>query len=303
VETPSDFRLDRALLRRRLARAAAHCDEADFLVREIARRMDERLDYMRIAPKRLLDLGCGAGADLPRLGERYPGAARLGIDISPPMLARARQRLAPRRSGLRRLLGKNAPPIRLVAADAARLPLPDASVSLIWSNLMLPAIDDPLPVFREMQRTLEDGGLTIFSALGPDTLRELRAALPARAGERVHRFIDMHDIGDALLRAGFSDPVIDMEMLTLTYPRLDELFADLRAAAANNAAIARARGLSARADWAHARAYYETLRRDDGLPVSVEIIQGHAWKTAAREKPAFDGRAIVQFRTAPKREG
>jgi malonyl-CoA O-methyltransferase len=293
-----DFRLDRALLRRRFARAAAHCDEADFLYREVARRMDERLDFVRLAPRRILDLGCGAGADLARLGERYPKAERFGIDFAPPMLARARQRLAPRPGGLRRLLGKTDPAVRLIAADALHLPLPDASVSLIWSNLTLPAIADPLPVFREMRRVLADGGLATFSALGPDTLRELRAALPAHAGERVHRFIDMHDIGDALLRAGFSDPVMDMEMLTLTYASLDELFADLRASGLNNAAAGRARGLGGRAGWAAARAYYETLRRDDRLPVSVEIIQGHAWKAGPGAEPAsrHDGRSVVHFR-------
>ncbi|MDR1063820.1 MAG: methyltransferase domain-containing protein [Azoarcus sp.] len=296
--TPPDFRLDHALLRRRFACAAAHCDEAAFLAREIARRMDERLDYMRIAPRRILDLGCGTGADLARLAERYPDAERFGIDFAPPMLARARQRLAPCRSGLRRLLGKAAPTARLIAAEAAHLPLADASVSLVWSNLMLPAVDDPLPVFREIHRTLEDGGLAIFSTLGPDTLRELRAALPVHAGERVHRFIDMHDIGDALLRAGFSDPVMDMEMLTLTYASLDELFDDLRTAAANNASIARARGLSGRAGWTRARARYETLRRDGRLPVGVEIIQGHAWK-ADGPAPRRDDRAIVHFHPHP----
>ncbi|MDR0702482.1 MAG: methyltransferase domain-containing protein [Azoarcus sp.] len=296
--TPPDFRLDHALLRRRFARAAAHCDEAAFLACEVARRMDERLDYMRIAPRRILDLGCGTGSDLARLAGRYPDAERLGVDFAPPMLARASQRLSPRRNGLCRLWSKSAPPARLIAAEAAQLPLADASVSLIWSNLMLPAVDDPLSVFREMRRTLENGGLAIFSTLGPDTLRELRAALPTHAGERVHRFIDMHDIGDALLRAGFSDPVMDMEMLTLTYARLDELFDDLRTTAANNASTARARGLAGRADWAQARACYEALRRNGRLPVSIEIIQGHAWK-AGHSTPRRDGLTAVHFHPRP----
>ncbi|MDR1463155.1 MAG: methyltransferase domain-containing protein [Azoarcus sp.] len=300
MNTPPVFRLDHALLRRRFVRAAAHCDEAAFLALEIARRMDERLDYMRIAPRRILDLGCGTGADLAKLAERYPDAERLGVDFALPMLERARQRLAPRRNGLRRLLGKalSPPPARLIAAEAARLPLAKDSISLIWSNLMLPAADDPLPIFREMHRVLEDGGLAMFSTLGPDTLRELRAALPAHAGERVHRFIDMHDLGDALLRAGFSDPVMDMEMLTLTYARLDELFDDLRAAAANNAAAARARGLSGRTGWAQARAHYETLRRDGRLPASIEIIQGHAWKTDC-PAPRRGGQTAMHFHPRP----
>ncbi|MDR2032692.1 MAG: methyltransferase domain-containing protein [Azoarcus sp.] len=298
-EPPPDFPLDRALLRRRFSRAAARCDEAAFLVREIARRMDERLDYIRIAPRRILDLGCGTGGDLERLGARYPMAERIGIDFAEPMLARARQRLAPRAGGLRRLFGSARPALQLAAADAARLPLPDASVTLAWSNLTLASIDTPQPVLREIYRALEDGGLVMFSTLGPDTLRELRDALPARGGARVHRFTDMHDLGDALLRAGFADPVMDMEILTLTYTRLDELFADLRAAGGNNAARMRARGLSGRAGWEAARARYDTLRREGRLPVSVEIVQGHAWKTAPA--PPSDGRAVVRLHPPARR--
>jgi malonyl-CoA O-methyltransferase len=138
----------------------------------------------------------------------------------------------------------------------------------------------------------------MFSSLGPDTLRELREILPAHAGERVHRFIDMHDLGDALIAAGFEDPVMDMEMVTLTYGKLDELFADLRANAANNAALTRARGLCGRTAWEQARARYEQRRREGRLPVTVEIIQGHAWKTGnAGKQPRTqpDGRAIVRF--------
>ena len=310
--SPTDFRLDRALLRRRFNRAAAHVDEVDFLVREIARRMDERLDYIRIAPRRILDLGCGTGSDLERFGERYPAATRIGVDFAESMLVRAQARLMPPRhdglSGLRRLFGKNArkskdsASVQLIAVDAERLPLADASVSLVWSNLMLPAIDDPLPVFREIHRVLDVGGLAMFSTLGPDTLRELRSILPARAQEHVHRFIDMHDLGDTLLHAGFADPVMDMEMVTLTYTRLDALFADLRLAGFNNAALARPRGLSGRNAWAAARARYESLRRDGRLPVSVEIIQGHAWKTGAdcgakpqRRTNTPDGGAVIHF--------
>jgi len=298
VDIPQDFRLDHALLRRRLRRAAAQQGDTDFLVREIARRMDERLDLIRITPRRILDLGCATGLDLARLGERYPDAARIGLDLSEPLLARARDRLIPAGNPLRRLFAKSAPPVGLAAADAARLPLANDSISLVWANLMLPFIDDPLPVFRETWRVIEPGGLVMFSSLGPDTLRELREILPAHAGERVHRFIDMHDLGDALIAAGFEDPVMDMEMVTLTYDRLDELFADLRANAANNAALARPRGLGGRAAWELSRARYEQHRREGRLPVTIEIIQGHAWKTGnAGKRP--DGRAVVHFHSRP----
>jgi malonyl-CoA O-methyltransferase len=290
----SDFALDRALLKRRLERAATTIDGADPLAREISRRMDERLDYIRIEPERILDLGCGTGADLPLLARRYPAAMVLGADLTPAMLKRAAQRTPAAPQGmLRRLLGGGARALPCVATDAVALPLARASLDLVWSNLMLPALDDPLPALKEIHRTLKIGGLVMFSTLGPDTLRELRAALPAAAGERVHRYIDMHDIGDALVKAGFSDPVMDMEMLTLTYTDLDRLFADLRANGATNAATSRPRGLSGRQGWAAARAAYERLRRDGRLPVSFEVIQGHAWKAAP--KTTDDGRAIVHF--------
>ena len=298
----TSFALDRGLLRRRFERAAATCDGADLLAREIARRMDERLDYIRVSPRRVLDLGCGTGADLARLAERFPDATVLAADFAPAMLARAGARLCPARSGglLRRLLSAAPTPLPHFAARADALPLARASLGLVWSNLMLPALDDPLPTFREIHRTLEVDGLLMFSSLGPDTLRELRAALPDRRGDRVHRFIDMHDIGDALVQAGFADPVMDMEIVTLTYPDLDTLLQDLRHSGGANAASGRPRGLSGRREWTEARAAYERLRRDDRLPATFEIIQGHAWKAAP--KTTEDGRSIVRFqpRTASR---
>jgi malonyl-CoA O-methyltransferase len=312
----ASFRLDRALLRRRSERAAAHYDKADFLAREIAQRMDERLDYIRVAPRRVLDLGCGTGADLARLGERYPAAERIGIDFAAAMLAHARARLwpepdpKPKPTLWQRLRDRSTPRTpppapQFIEADADRLPLAEASVSLVWSNLALPASDEPRTVFAEAHRVLEVGGLLMFSTLGPDTLRELRAALPANGGERVHRFIDMHDLGDALVKAGFADPVMDMEMLTLTYSDLDGLFADLRMNGATNAAANRTRGLSGRHAWDAARTNYEHLRRNGALPASIEIIQGHAWKLEAKPRNAqddvlTDGRAIMRFQPRGK---
>ncbi|MDX5410933.1 MAG: methyltransferase domain-containing protein [Thauera sp.] len=296
---PAEFALDRDLLRRRFERAAATCDRADVLMREVARRMDERLDYIRIAPRRILDLGCGTGADLPRLAERFPEATLLAADFAPAMLGRASARLRPQAGGglLRRLLRSAPAALPHLVADARALPCARASLGLVWSNLMLPAVDDPLPVFREIHRCLEVDGLLMFSTLGPDTLRELRAALPAHRGDRVHRFIDMHDLGDALVQAGFTDPVMDMEMLTLTYAEFDGLLEDLRASGGTNAAVGRPRGLSGRTEWAQARAAYERLRRDGRLPASFEIIQGHAWK--ATPKTTEDGRSIVRFQPRP----
>ncbi|MDR0564301.1 MAG: methyltransferase domain-containing protein [Azoarcus sp.] len=285
METP--FRLDHALLQRRLYHAAERGidDGSDFLAREIARRMDERLDLIRIAPRRILDLGCGTGDDLARLGERYPNAERIGIDIAPPFLARALNRLAPRQNRLWRLFRKKSPPIQLASADALRLPLAEASVSLIWANLTLPFVDNPLRLFQEMHRVIQTDGLVMFTTFGPDTLRELREILPTHTGERVHRFTDMHDLGDTLIAAGFANPVLDMEIMTLTYSNPNKLFADLRSNAANNASLARPRGLTGRKAWETALARFEQTRLENALPITVELIQGHAWKPAPQQKP------------------
>ena len=292
--TAADFRLDPRLMRRRAGRAAAGYSGVDTLAREISRRMAERLEYIRIEPKRILDLGCGPGADLATLATRYPGVARIAIDSAPAMLAQARGE----KNLLKRLMsfGKPAAP-GFVCAEASALPLARGSVSFAWSNLMLQWLHDPLPALKEIHRVLEVGGLLMFSTLGPDTLKELRASLPASRSEHLHRFIDMHDLGDALVGAGFSDPVMDMEMLTVTYTKLDDLFHDLRASGSTNAALSRPRGLVGKSYWQQMRAAYEALRRDGRLPATVEVVYGHAWKAAP--KVADDGRAIVRFERKP----
>ncbi len=290
MQTEKDFALDRKLLIRRFGRAATTYDDVSVLAREVARRMDERLDYIRLAPKRILDLGCGTGADFQALGKRFPTAMRVGIDFALPMLERARGE-----RGLfdrLRAFGRPAAP-SLVCADAASLPIARASMSLVWSNLTLNWLTDPLPALREIHRVLEVDGMLMFSSLGPDTLKELRDALPQAYGERVHRFLDMHDVGDALVAAGFSDPVMDMEVLTLTYDDLDELLRDLRLSGSANASTARPRGLAGKSGWATARTALDILRREGRLPATFEVVQGHAWK--AQPKVTDDGRSVVRF--------
>jgi len=283
--------VDRQQVGRRFSRVAANYDQADFFVREVDRRMQERLDFVKVTPARILDLGCSRGGSFSGLVTRYPEAELLGLDIAPPMLQGAR---TPRPGWQRWLgLGRQNDALRL-AGDATKLPLKSASTAIVWSNLLLHWLDDPLPALAEAHRVLEVGGLLMFSTLGPDSLKELRSAF-SDGYAHTQRFIDMHDLGDMLVGCSFADPVMDMEVLTLTYDSFDAMLGELRAAGSGCAMKARRHGLTGRRAWEKARVAYETLRRDGRLPATFEIVYGHAWKVPAKQ--AADGRAIIRFDT------
>ena len=285
------FRLDVPAVRRAFARAAPRYDQASALQREVARRMVERLELVKLQPTRIIDLGCGTGVDLNLLGERYPKALRIGCDLAFPMLLQTRARGAWFKRLLPRLTWSGP---RLVCASAERLPLKAGCAELLWSNLVLQWLNEPLDAFREMLRVLEVGGLLTFTTLGPDTLKELRQAFTSVDGSpHVHRFIDMHDIGDMLVSAGFGDPVMDMEMLTLTYASVDDLMLDLTRGGARNADVRRRRGLMGKGEWHRVITAYESLRREGRLPATFEVVYGHAWKPQPRV--SADGRAIVRL--------
>jgi malonyl-CoA O-methyltransferase len=258
--------IDKGRARRAFERAAERYDGVAVLQREIADRMLERLDYVRLAPKRILDLGCGTGYALDPLARRYRGARLVALDFAFPMLLRAR----------RRGTWLNRP--TCLCADAERLPLADGSVDLILSNATFQWCDDPAIAFAECLRVLRPGGLLMFSTFGPDTLKELRAAWASVDGySHVSPFPDMHDLGDALVRTRFADPVMDAERLTLTYERMTDLMGDLKAIGAHNATDSRPRGLTGPRRLAAVAAAYERERRDGRLPASYEVVYGHAW--------------------------
>lgn len=289
LANPHSGFVDRQHVGRRFARVAATYGEGDFFAREVDRRMQERLDFVKVEPKRILDLGCSRGRSFPGLSARYPDAELIGLDVAPAMLSAGR---TPRAGWQRWLgIGKNSEPIRL-AADASNLPLKSRSTAIVWSNLLLHWLDDPIPALAEAHRVLEVGGLLMFSTLGPDTLKELRAAF-ADGYAHTQRFADMHDLGDMLVGCGFADPVMDMEVITLTYDDLDVMFAELRAAGSSCAMKARRHGMTGRKSWASGKAAYEAMRKDGRLPATFEVIYGHAWKVEPKKTP--DGRAIVRF--------
>lgn len=287
----SRFDIELGTVLRNASRAARGYDVAAVLAREVARRMGERLDLVTLQPQRILDVGCGTGADLRLLAERYPGAERIGCDFSLAMLREAGEELP----WFKRLLpGGRAREALRVCGEAGRLPFANGSASLVWSNLVLHWLTDPLPAFREMHRVLAVDGLLMFTAFGPDTLKELRRCfVQTDPVPHVHRFIDMHDLGDALVKAGFAEPVMDMETITLAYDSFDALLRDLRTSGAQCALAGRRRGLAGKKRWAQVRAAYEMHRRDGRLPASFEVVYGHAWKPKPRT--LADGRAIVQF--------
>ncbi|MGB7501011.1 MAG: methyltransferase domain-containing protein [Azonexus sp.] len=280
---------------RRFSRVAANYNQADFFAREVDRRMQERLDYVKVEPKRILDLGCSRGGSFAGLAARYPAAELLGLDISPAMLQAGHTA----RAGWQRWLGMGRQnQAQRLAGDATNLPLKSQSTAIVWSNLLLHWLDDPLPALAEAHRVLEVGGLLMFSTLGPDSLKELRSAF-SDGYAHTQRFIDMHDLGDMLVGCGFADPVMDMEVLTLTYDGFDEMLDELRVAGSGCAMKARRHGLTGRQAWERARAAYESQRSNGKLPATFEIVYGHAWKVAPKQ--AADGRAIIRFDT-PRRK-
>jgi malonyl-CoA O-methyltransferase len=271
--------IDKRRARRSFERAASNYDSVAVLQREIADRLLERLEYVRLDPERVLDLGAGTGYAVGALHRRYRRARVIALDFAHGMLLQARQRGGWWRRPL------------CVCADAESLPLADGAVDLIVSNATLQWCNDLARAFEECLRVLRPGGLFMFTTFGPDTLKELRAAWAAADGHsHVSPFLDMHDIGDALVRARFADPVMDAERLTLTYGHVRDLMRDLKVLGAHNATRERPRTLTGRARLAAVDRAYETYRLDGRLPASYEVVYGHAW--APEQKPGAGGIAV-----------
>jgi malonyl-CoA O-methyltransferase len=299
--------IDPRAVRRHFARAATTYDAAAALQREVGTRMAERLDVVRLQPRRMLDAGCGTGEALGEFAARYPTAKRFALDLALPMLERARAKAGEQRSLVSRLLApltgqRAAPPVAFACGDISSLPFAARSFDLVWSNLALQWVP-ALPVaLAELLRVLDVGGLLMFTTFGPDTLKELRAVFAEIDGEpHVSRFVDLHDVGDLLLQAGFADPVVHMECFTLTYADPLAMLRDLKAIGATNSTHDRARGLMGRARWSRALAGLDRLRlasAEQKVPATYEVVYGHAWKAAPRT--TADGRAIVDFVARPR---
>jgi malonyl-CoA O-methyltransferase len=283
MQPPDSFVLDRRAVRASFDRASATYDAAAVLQTRVREELLTRLDLIKVAPRVALDLGCGTGLGARRLKDRYRRSLVIALDPAPGMLREAR-----RHSGWRR-------PLNRVCADVFQLPLRDGAVDLVFSNLMLQWCDDLDAALKEIRRVLAPEGFFAFTTFGPDTLRELREAWAAADGNtHVSGFRDMHDIGDALTRTGLSEPVMDVERLTMVYPDVASISRDLKSIGAHNATKARNRGLTGRHRWQAMTQAYEDRRQAGLLPATYEVVYGAAW--GARGRPAarvFDGEVQI----------
>ncbi len=282
VEAHEIFALDRARLRASFERASRGYESAAGLQARVAAELLERVTAFTFQPRVVLDLGAGTGRVTRELKRRYPRALVIALDLAPGMLREAR-----RHQPLWRRFAR-------VCGDALRLPLRDASVDLVFSSLMLQWCE-PLDVaLSEVRRVLDPKGFFAFSTLGPDTLNELRHAWTQADGyNHVNGFLDMHDVGDALVRAGLAEPVLDLERLVLNYPDALALMRDLKTIGARNATAGRPRALAGRARLTRVQDAYEAFRREGQLPATYEVIYGAAWGSAGRDHRTSGGETLI----------
>ena len=278
-------RLDDAGVRKSFDRASGEYEKSAVLQARVGDELLQRLHFFNLKPDVVVDLGAGTGRITGELKRRYRRAQVVALDIAPGMLHEARRHM----SFFRRF--------ERVCADVRQLPFIDASVDIAASNLMLQWCGDLDSAFREVRRVLKPDGLFAFTTFGPDTLRELRTAWAAVDGySHVNTFIDMHDIGDALGRAGLTEPVLDVERITLTYQDVLSLMRDLKVIGAHNVTAGRPRGLTGRGALRRVEAAYESARRSGLIPATYEVVYGAAWGSAGKR-----GESIVdgEVRIAP----
>jgi malonyl-CoA O-methyltransferase len=282
-----------ARVRKQFNRAVPTYDAAAVLHRELTVRLLENLDYIRVTPQRILDIGCGTGFALAGLRTRFPDAHIIALDLAEKMVKKA----APAPSFLAKTLRRKM--AHGVNADFSTLPFASGSIDLVVSNFALQWSPDLPATIVELSRVLKVGGLALFSLPGPDSLKELH-----RATSAVHRFPDMHDVGDMMVAAGLVDPVMARDDLALTYETPEALLADLKAVGETYAGDDAKRGLSGKRAFNDMKARLEAERVKQAkpgtpaahigkIPLTYEIVTGHAWKV--QPKKTAEGHAIVAF--------
>ena len=268
---PDSFRLDKAGVRAAFDRASSSYEAAAVLQSQVAAELLSRLEPFDFSPNVILDLGAGTGRVSADLKRRYRSSTVIALDLAPGMLREAarHQRLFRR--------------FERVCGDAPRLPLQSASVDIVFSNLMLQWCDPLDDALAEVRRVLKPRGHFVFSTFGPDTLIELRTAwAEADSHSHVNRFLDVHDVGNALMRAGLQEPVLDVDRHQVTYKDAVTLMRDLKSIGARNETAGRPRTLLGRNHLQRVFKAYESFRTDDRLPATYEVVYGAAWGTAGR---------------------
>jgi len=279
--------LDKHTIRQHFERAADTYDAAAVLQKEIAKRLCERLDYIKLQPKRVLDVGCGTGYITADLLKRYPKSQVIALDIALNMAQKSQQHRTGFFKG--KHFGRSKP--LAICADAEQLPLKKESADLIISSLMLQWSNSLADTFRGFHATLAPNGLLLFTTFGPDTLKEVRESW-ASVDNSPHTstFADMHEIGDALLGAGFINPVTDMETITMTYANVRQVMRDIKQIGASNSDNARQKGLMGKQKLKAFEQAYEQFKTRDGLyPATWEIVYGHAWVGEGVKTDNFKG--------------
>jgi len=265
--TDDNSQLNLRDVRRRFDRAASGFDAVDFVHSTTREGLLTRLAPILIDAKTIVDLGCATGAGGRALSRQFRRAHIISIDLAQQMLRQEQHK--------RSLFGRRS----VVQANAAALPLAARSVDLVFANLLLPWISDLTTLFTEISRVLRQDGLFIFSALGPDSLRELRQAWRGVSDDaHVNHFPDMHDIGDAAVRSGLRDPVLDVDRLRVSYEKPEAFFADLTALGGRNSLQNRSRSLTGKIRFGAMKA---ALAKPGALTLDLELVYGHCWGSGA----------------------
>lgn len=261
-------------VRRRFDRASPTFDDADFVHRHAAHGIYERMSPMLVNVRTILDAGAATGGATRELARRFRGSRIIGLDHSLEMLRVARKK----RSRFAR--------VSELQADACALPLKSGCVDLVFANMLLPWIGDVDRLFAEINRVLRKDGLFVFSAPGPDSLMELRRAwATVDPGEHVHAFMDMHDVGDALIKGRMREPVLDVDYLTVTYRDADALIDDLTRAGARNSLAGRRPTLTGKRRFEQMRRALDSFCAGGALRCRLELVFGHAWGSGPAPAP------------------
>ena len=296
--------IDRHAVKRHFSRAAQSYDAAAVMQKEVANRLAERLPLFALTPKTICDLGSGTGFLSQHIVQAYPLATLFSVDISSNMLQQSRLKYEKTVTWWQKLnpFASKQPP-HYINADAYQLPFADGSMDMIVSSLMLQWCDDLDAVLAECRRVLKAEGVLMLASLGPDTLKELRQAwqvVDGQAEQHLLNFIDLHDVGDALGRAGFANPVCDVEHITLTYAQAKQALQDLKSIGATNANRSRQNGLMGRVKWQALLDAYQAQALPDGrVPTTFEVVYAHGWpgqSAALRTQDAITSIPVDQIK-------